>query len=119
MANPELSGGGRGVIVGLGALACIWIAACKSPACPQCPQCPPAGTNVVYAGAGAKCADDKIHVTTGTNEGKCSYGQGADGKVETLNCDDGKGNSGSMTCKDGVLLCSSTGAGKCEFAGSK
>jgi hypothetical protein len=92
----------------------VAVGACKD--CPPCPQCPAKSeAEVVYAGSSAECGDDKVTVSTGTNEGKCSYGEGADGKVQTLNCDDSKGNSASMTCKNGVLLCSSTGAGKCEY----
>jgi hypothetical protein len=91
----------------------------KQPQCPQCPQCPPsAGSATIgeaHAEAGAKCGSDNIVVSTGTSEGKCTHGQGADGKVQTLTCDDGKGNGGSLTCKDGVVLCSSSGAGKCTF----
>lgn len=92
---------------------CALLVACKPPPCPPCPGSPE--VSEAHAEAGAQCGSDKIIVTTGTNEGKCTYGQGADGKVQTLTCDDGKGNSGSLTCKDGVVLCSSSGAGKCTF----
>lgn len=74
---------------------------------------------MVFAKTSAKCGDDKLTVATGNSAGKCTHVEGADGKVQSVSCDDGQGNSGSLTCKNGVAFCSASGAGECVFAPDK
>ena len=78
------------------------------------------GTGVVFASGTAHCQGGTYNkVGTGNDKGKCGETQvDANGNTSEYGCDDGAGNTVTITCgrNGGKGVCESTGSGTCgEF----